>query len=58
MPCNISISKGRELWKVSLSSPETSTIKTRDRGGSNKTPIRSKEEDTNTQAKERKDMVD
>lgn len=58
MPCNITISKGRELREVSFSPPETSTIKTRDRDGSNKTPIRSKEEDTNTQAKEKKDMVD
>ena len=54
--CSINISKGGELWGVRFSSPEAPTIKTRGKDDSIKTPIRIKEEDTNTQAKEEKDM--
>ena len=42
---------------IRFSSPESPTIKTTDKDGSNKTPIRIEEEDTNNQAKKEEDMV-
>ena len=56
-PRSLNISKGGDLRGVRFSSPEPRTIKTTNKDGSNKTPIRFVEEDTNIQAKEEEDMV-
>ena len=54
---SVNISKGGELWGIRFFSTRDPTIKTTNKDGSSRTPIRIDEEDTSTKDKDEEDMV-